>query len=173
MNRILCLSLSFCSLNVIGAVTTLTPFTLININELYENSVTNVLFYPSSLKLEVSGDGSKFNNSESMLVIETNIPKSVYDIPYSISFTDVSSTCIDLFDNEYVLDNEFLGITVDSQSIGESNSVTFSDFNSDDGTYKSSAHRVSLSFMPFSEIGASHEIKSCSGKIATEIGVEI
>ncbi|NVJ58147.1 MAG: hypothetical protein HWE19_17470 [Vibrionaceae bacterium] len=173
MNRILCLSLFLFSLNVVGAVTTLTPFTIININELYENSITNVFFSPSSLKLEVSDDGSKFNDSESMLNIETNIPKVVYDIPYSISFTEISSKCIDLFDNEYILDNQFLGITVDSQSIGENYSVTFSDFNSDDGIYKSSNHRVALSFMPFSEIGASHEIKSCSGKIATEIGVEI
>ncbi|MCR9572198.1 hypothetical protein NB524_17855 [Vibrio alginolyticus] len=154
-------------------IETLTVSTVIDINELYTESIESAQFQPSNLVLENASDGTRFKTSSSLLRIHTTIPMYVSGISYSLTLNKNVTFCEDDAGNPPVKQNNFTSISVDDDDMQVGTSKSFSDFNGDDGLYKVSEHTVEFRFKKFSEINTIYEPEKCNGEIEFSVGVDI
>ncbi|MEZ8658790.1 hypothetical protein AB4581_11390 [Vibrio cyclitrophicus] len=160
------------STNCSAVQETLQVTTIIDINKLYVDSITNVVFEPSELNLDINHEETAFNDQFTTLKISTDIPKEVSNVSYTSTLTNNESFCSDYSGNDN-LQNDFVSIKFDGKLLNVGDSVALADFNSDDGTNKYSEHGVEFSFRPFTEIVSIGVPKECSGEIKFLIGVGI
>ncbi|MGU3812801.1 hypothetical protein [Vibrio diabolicus] len=152
---------------------TLRVSTVIDVNELYTESIESAQFQPSNLVLEAEADGSRFKTSSSLLRIHTTIPMYVSGISYSLTLNKNTTFCEDRAGNPPVEQLDFTSVSVDDHEMQVGSSKSFSDFNSDDGLYKVSEHNVDFQFKKFSEINTSDQPEKCNGEIEFSVGVDI
>lgn len=152
---------------------TLRVSTVIDINELYTESIESAQFHPSNLVLEAETDGSRFKTSSSLLRIQTTIPMYVSGISYSLTLNKNKTLCEDEAGNPPVEQPGFTSVSVDDDVMLVGASKSFSDFNGDDGLYKISEHNVEFQFKKFADINTSEEPETCNGEIEFSVGVDI
>ncbi|NOH79974.1 hypothetical protein F0231_09495 [Vibrio sp. RE86] len=146
--------------------------TSIDVNNLYANSINSLVFEPSRLELEVSADKTRFKTTSSTLKVETSIPKEVNNIAYVAGLIRNDTTCKDYSGFESS-QPDFVSVSIDSQPLEVGESLTFADFQFDDGFNKYSEHEVKLEFASFSSITTTSQPEGCNGEIEFNIEVEI
>ncbi|WP_373953923.1 hypothetical protein [Vibrio pomeroyi] len=171
MKKVLLL-LAFMSMNANAAFKVLNITTSLDVSNLYINSINSVEFIPAVLSLTSSQDKTKFDDVNTTLRIETDIPFESSDIPYVSKLTKNISTCTDYSGASNVQD-DFVQLTIDGQSISEGQSVSFTNFNSNDGDNKYSVHDIILSFKSFKDITTTGQPERCNGEIEFNIEVDI
>ncbi|WP_186171991.1 hypothetical protein [Vibrio chagasii] len=171
MKKVLIL-LAFMSMNADAAFKVLNITTSLDVGNLYTNSITSVEFIPAVLELSSNQDKTKFDDVNTTLRIETDIPFESSDIPYVSTLTKNMSTCTDYSGVSNVQD-DFVQLTIDGQSISEGESVSFSNFNLNDGVNKYSEHDIVLSFKSFEDITTTGQSEKCNGEIEFNIEVDI
>lgn len=164
--------LAFISLNVNAQLKVLNISTSLDIGKLYENSINSVDFIPGVLELTTTQDKKKFDDVNTLLRIETDIPFDIEDIPYVSTLTKNESTCTD-YSGVNNIQDDFVTLTIDGESISEGESVSFSDFNLNDGNNKYSEHVIILSFKSFEDITTTGQPEKCNGQIEFNIEVDI
>lgn len=169
---VMLLGLAFISMSASSIERNLLIKTEIDINNLYTDSITNVEFEPAILELGINTDNTGFETALTTLKVSTNIPKDVSSVPYTTTMIQNTSSCIS-FTSEEFPQNEFVVVKFDGDAVSKDIPVEIDDFNSDDGTYKSSSHEVALEFKPFSELEINGSPKECNGEIVFSIGVDI
>ena len=171
MKKVLIL-LAFMSMNANADFKVLNISTSIDIGKLYTNSINSVEFIPAVLDLTSHQDKTKFDDVNTTLRIETDIPFESSDIPYVSTLTKNMSTCTDYSGVSNVQD-DFVKLTIDGQSISEGESISFSNFNLNDGDNKYSEHDIILSFKSFKDITTIGQPERCNGEIEFNIEVDI
>lgn len=146
--------------------------TSLDVGKLYTNSINSVEFIPAVLDLTSNKDKTKFEDVNTILIIETDIPFESSDIPYVSTLTKNMSTCSDYSGASNVQD-DFVQLTIDGQSISEGESVSFLNFNLNDGDSKYSEHEIILSFKSFKDITTTGQPERCNGEIEFNIEVDI
>lgn len=160
------------SMNAEAAFKVLNISTSLDVDNLYTNSITSVEFIPAVLELAPNQDKTKFDDVNTKLRIETDIPFESSDIPYVSTLTKNMSTCTDYSGMSNIQDY-FVQLTIDGQSISEGDSVSFSNFNLNDGDNKYSEHDIVLNFKPFKDITTTGQPRGCNGEIEFKIEVDI
>ncbi|WP_286300058.1 hypothetical protein [Vibrio apostichopi] len=168
--KIICLLVI--SFNVNAAFKVLNITTSIDISNIYTNAIKSVEFVPSTLDLIPTDDKTKFSDTNTMLIVETDIPKEIVGIPYLISLVKNDASCIDYSGNVSQQD-EFVSLTIDDKIIVEGGSLSFFDFNNNDGINKRSEHSIDLTFKPFDQIISLNKPDRCNGEIELNIEVDI
>ncbi|MCY9863791.1 hypothetical protein OTK49_14710 [Vibrio coralliirubri] len=173
MKKVLIL-LAFISMNANADYKVLNINTTLDLGELYKDSITSVEFSPAVLKLTSNQDKTKFDDAETKLIVETDIPfdSSVTDIPYVTKLTKNMSICTD-YSGVSNDQDDFVQLTIDGQSISEGESVSFSSFDLNDGVNKYSEHDIILSFKSFKDITTTGQPERCNGEIEFNIEVDI
>ncbi|MCK8086012.1 MULTISPECIES: hypothetical protein [Vibrio] len=171
MKKVLIL-LAFISMNANAYSKVLYINTTLDVGELYTHSITSVEFSPAVLELTSNQDKRKFDDAETKLRIETDIPSESSDIPYVSTLTKNMSTCTDYSGVSNVQD-DFVQLTIDGQIISEGESVSFSNFDLNDGANKYSEHDIILSFKSFKDITTTGQPERCNGEIEFNIEVDI
>ena len=166
------LILALITMNVEGASTLLSIKTTLDVRQLYEESITSVVFKPSNLKLKVSQDKKQFDDVNSILRIETDIPNGTIDIPYKAKLTKNTASCTD-YSGEVNEQKEFVKLTIDQKDLSEGEAIYFDRFNSNNGSTMASEHEIKLSFSPFKNITTKGLPESCSGEVNFDIEVDI
>ncbi|CAH6938857.1 conserved exported hypothetical protein [Vibrio chagasii] len=166
------LFLIFISLDVNAALKSLNITTSIDLERLYESSINSVEFIPSILVLKSSRDKRKFDDVKTTLKIATDIPQEVSDIGYITTLVKNISSCTD-YSGVINVQDDFVDIVIGGEEIQEGGTIKFSDFNSTDGTYKSSEHDVELIFKPFDSIKTAGQPEKCNGEVEFSIEVDI
>ena len=166
------LILALTTVNVEGATTLLNIETTLDVRKLYEESITSVVFNPRNLKLKVSQDKKQFDDINTTLRIETDIPNGTIDIPYIAKLTQNTATCID-YSGEVNEQKEFVKLTIDEKDISEGQAISFNSFNVNHGATMASEHQIKLSFSPFKSITTKGLPESCSGEVKFDIQVDI
>ncbi|MGI9875942.1 hypothetical protein [Vibrio chagasii] len=163
---------AFVSMNVNADFKVLNITTSLDVGKLYTNSINSVEFIPAVLDLTSNKDKTKFEDVNTILIIETDIPFESSDIPYVSTLTKNMSTCSDYSGASNVQD-DFVQLTIDGQSISEGESVSFLNFNLNDGDSKYSEHEIILSFKSFKDITTTGQPERCNGEIEFNIEVDI
>ncbi|RIH73702.1 hypothetical protein BJG01_15750 [Vibrio splendidus] len=171
MKKVLIL-LAFISMYADAAFKVLNITTRLDVGNLYTNSITSVEFIPAVLELASNQDKTKFDDVNTTLRIETDIPFESSDIPYVSTLAKNMSTCTDYSGVSNVQD-DFVRLTIDGQSISVGESVSFSNFNLNDGDNKYSEHDIILSFQSFKDITTAGQAERCNGEIEFNIEVDI
>lgn len=171
MKKIL-IPLAFISLNANAAFKVLNITTSLDVGRLYTNSINSVEFIPSVLELTSNIEQTKFDDVNTILRIETDIPFDSSDVPYVSTLTKNTSTCTD-YSGVSIVQDDFVQLTIDGQSISEGESVSFSNFNLNDGDNKYSEHDIILSFKSFKDITTTGQSEKCNGEIEFNIEVDI
>lgn len=171
MKKVLIL-LAFISMNADAAFKVFNITTSLDVGNLYTNSITSVEFIPAVLELASKQDKTKFDDVNTTLRIETDLPFESSDIPYVSTLTKNMSTCTDYSGVSNVQD-DFVQLTIDGQSISEGDSVSFSNFNLNYGDNKYSEHDIVLNFKPFKDITTTGHPEGCNGEIEFKIEVDI
>lgn len=171
MKKVLLL-LAFMSLNANATFKSLNITTSLDVGNLYTNSINSVEFSPAVLVLTSSQDKTKFEDVNTTLRIETDIPFGASDIPYVSTLEKNMSTCSD-YSGASNVQEDFVQLTIDGQSISVGESVSFTDFNLDDGDNKYSEHDIILSFKSFKDITTTGSVDRCNGEIEFNIEVDI
>lgn len=159
-------------MNADAAFKALNISTSLEVENLYTNSITSVKFNPAVLDLASKQDKTKFDDVDTKLRIETDIPLESSDIPYVSTLTKNMSTCIDYSGVSKVQD-DFVQLTIDGKSISEGESVSFLNFNLNDDDNKYSEHDIVLSFKSFKDITTTGQPEICNGEIEFNIEVDI
>lgn len=162
----------FASFNADAAYKVLNITTSIDVSLLYNEKITSVEFIPSVLELAPSQDKTKFEDANTTLKIETDLPIEYSEVPYVSTLNKNTSTCTDISGVSTIQD-KFVSLTIDGQNLLEGESVYFSKFNSNDGYNQYSEHDVILSFGLFEEIKTDGQPEHCNGEIEFSIGVDI
>lgn len=160
------------SINANATMKVLNITTSLDVDQLYINSITSVEFIPETLELTSNQSKTKFVNANTTLRVETDFPSESSDVPYVSTLTKNTSTCTDYSGMSHIQD-EFMSLTIDGQSISEGESVAFSDFNLNDGENKYSEHDIILIFKPFEDITTTGPPERCNGEIEFNIEVDI
>ncbi|NOH36262.1 hypothetical protein [Vibrio chagasii] len=171
MKKVLLL-LAFMSMNANAAFKVLNITTSLDVGKIYTNSINSVEFNPAVLDLTPNPDKTKFDDVNTTLRIETDIPFESSDVPYIAKLTKNLSTCTDYSGVSNVQD-DFVQLTIDGQSISEGESASFSNFNFNDGDNKYSEHDIILSFKSFKDITTTGQPERCNGEIEFNIEVDI
>ncbi|MDD9177272.1 MULTISPECIES: hypothetical protein [Aliivibrio] len=146
--------------------------TTIDINQIYSDSIASASFIPNELVLTPTEDNQKFESVSSNLNIETTIPKGVSAVSYLSTLTKNEAVCI-TNGGESLVQNGFVTIDFDGTELVVNDSVSLNDFNSNDGTNKSSSHAVTFDFKRFDEITLPGTAETCSGEIEFNVMVDI
>lgn len=170
--RLILLLLTLVSVNATAALKTLVITTTLDVRELYTNSISSVEFIPAALELTLNQDRTKFDDANATLKIETEIPVDMSEIPYLSTLTKNTSSCTD-YSGVSAIQAGFVQLTIDGQNISEGDSVSFPNFNSNDGDNKYSEHDVKLSFKSFKDITTIGYPERCDGEIEFNIEVDI
>ncbi|MEZ8737273.1 hypothetical protein AB4510_18835 [Vibrio sp. 10N.222.54.B12] len=170
--KIVLILLAFISMNADAAFKVLNITTRLDVGNLYTNSITSVEFIPAVLELASNQDKTKFDDVNTTLRIETDIPFESSDIPYVSTLTKNTSTCTDYSGVSNVQD-DFVQLTIDGQSISEGESVSFLNFNLNDGDNKYSEHDIVLNFKSFKDITTTGQPERCNGEIEFNIEVDV
>ncbi|KOO12738.1 hypothetical protein AKJ18_22290 [Vibrio xuii] len=150
----------------------LTITTSLDVSNLYINSIKSVKFVPEVFELTSNKDKRKFDDVNTTLIIETDIPYDFSDVSYVSTLTRNISTCSD-YSGESSVQDDFVQLTIDGKNISKEKPVSFLDFNSDDGNYKHSEHSIVLSFKSFKDIVTKGHPEKCYGEIEFNIEVDI
>ncbi|WGV98016.1 hypothetical protein QF117_03930 [Vibrio sp. YMD68] len=145
---------------------------VIDVNNLYSNSISSVVFEPSVINLNTKIDNSGFEDALVHLKITTNIPKEQTNINYISTLTRNLSTCTD-YSGDKNEQNEFVSVLFDGEYISESESSEILTFVDDDGENKSGDHIVQMVFRPFGEIITSGVAEECDGAITFNIEIDV
>ncbi|WP_039987001.1 hypothetical protein [Vibrio owensii] len=167
------LGLTFTSMSVHSIDKSFFLSTTIDINNIYADSITNVEFEPASLTLELNSDNSGFETTSAIMKISSTIPSEASSVSYTSTMIQNTSTCSGSFNNEDVPQNEFVRVTLDENPVAINVPVIIEDFNSNDGTFKTSEHELTLEFKSFSEIDMYGSPEECQGNVIFSIGVDI
>ncbi|MGR5357995.1 hypothetical protein [Vibrio chagasii] len=169
--KIILILLAFMSMNANPKVLNIT--TSLDVSELYTNSITSAKFIPDTLELTTNQGKTKFDDVYTKLRIETDIPVDFLDIPYLVTLTENTSSCTDYSGFSHV-QNDFVQLTIDGQSISKGESVSYTNFNLDDSDNKYSEHEIILSFKSFKDINTTGgQSERCNGAIEFNIEVDI
>ncbi len=171
MKKVLIL-LALMSMNANADFKVLYITTSLDVGKLYTNSINSVEFIPAVLELTSNQDKTKFDDVNTTLRIETDIPFESSDIPYISTLTKNTSICTDYSGVSNVQD-DFVTLTIDGKSLSEGESVSFSNFNLNDGDNKYSEHDIILSFQSFKDIITAGQAERCNGEIEFNIEVDI
>lgn len=171
MKKVLIL-LAFMSMNANAAIKVLNITTSLDVGKLYINSINSVEFIPAVLELTSNQDKTKFDDVNTMLRIETDIPFESSDIPYVSTLTKNTSTCTD-YSGMSNVQEDFVQLTIDGQSILEGESISFLNFNLNNSGNKYSEHDIILSFKSFKDIITTGQPEKCNGEIEFNIEVDI
>ncbi|MCE9785936.1 hypothetical protein [Shewanella algae] len=147
--------------------------TNINISELYRDAIEKVYFEPSELVLESTEDKKRFKDILTSFNITSKIPREAASVGYIITLDNNKAFCQNISGGAPVLQPDFVSIYFEEKLIAVGDSLAFSDFNLDDGIYKTSQHPVMLSFKPFDEIITEDRASICNGEINISVGVDI
>lgn len=168
--------------------------TTINLKELYGGSITKVGFSPDKLDLEIKADKSGFESASSQLNIETSIPKDVAAIGYTVQLEKNEAYCFAYDDTKTVISSSstpvsshFVAVEISElpssgcTSAGnvdiaaDGTKKSYADFCGNDNTYKTSEHKVTLSFKPFSYLLNINPIlpRKCGGDLLFKIEVAL
>ncbi|WP_102508752.1 hypothetical protein [Vibrio kanaloae] len=147
--------------------------THINIHELYRDAIEKVYFEPNVLALEVNEDKIRFKDAVTSFNMTTRIPREAASIGYTVSLDKNVAFCEDVSGGTPVEQYGFVSLLFDGKAMIVGDTRVFSDFNSDDGLYKSSQHPVVFSFKSFDEIITKHQASICEGEIDISVGVDI
>ncbi|OEF08570.1 hypothetical protein [Vibrio genomosp. F10] len=145
---------------------------VVDVNNLYSDSISSVVFEPNTISLNTKNDNSGFEDVLVRLKIYTNIPKEQPNITYISTLTRNSSTCTD-YSGDKNEQNEFVSVLFDGEYISESESSEILTFVDDDGENKSGDHIVQMVFRPFGEIITSGVTEECDGAITFNIEIDV
>ena len=165
-------ALALISLNANAAFKALNLTTSIDVVNLYKDAIISVEFFPSILELEASQGSTKFSDVVTTLKIETDIGLEASTVPYISTLTENTTNCVD-YSGETSIQHDFVNEIINGQSISKGQSVSFANFDLDDGVNKYSEHSVMLSFKPFNDINTAGQPESCNGEIEFSIEVDI
>lgn len=169
---VMLLGIMFISMNVNALDKTLRVTTTIDINQLYTDAITQVVFNPASLQLDLNEESTGFIDEVTTMQVSTDIPMSTSGVAYTSTLTKNTASCTDYFGNVSA-QTEFTSVYFDGELILAGNYKTLDDFNSNDGTHKYSEHSIELKFSPFSDVISVGPLKECSGEIEFRVGVDI
>ncbi len=161
----------------------------IDISNLYTQSITNVSIEPSDINLTLLPDQSGFEKEQVNLIIETDIPATLADIPdvnvtvpYQVELSANQAICINNNFSETLVDfsasqsTNPTFVTAGIQNVGsgseshqfdgvgEAASVLVSDlaetYSSDSQQFKKNTHKINLDFLTLAEIAQAMPSKS-------------
>lgn len=142
----------------------------IELSKLYADSISSLYFSPSNLMLSLNSAQTGFADTDTDLHIETTIPRTQSAIAYDISVSENKASCFDLWGTE-TEQTAFTTIMLDGTELVTPREIL--DFNSNDGTNKTSVHDIALSFKSFDEIQSVHPARRCDGSVKLMVGISV
>lgn len=165
-------SLLFISMSTGATSKSLNVTTSVDISQLYVDSITSVEFIPDVLNLTSTQDKSRFDEVNTTLIVETDIPPELSGIGYISTLKKNITTCTD-YSGVSSVQSDFVDVSIDGQNISEGESIAFLDFNLSNELNKYSEHEVKLMFKAFNDIVTDGKAEKCNGEIEFSIEVDI
>lgn len=141
-------------------------------SEELDYKISKVSFFPDSVFLKFDEEIDTFVSTELSLQVDTNIPvdEGADNFTYSFQVIKNESICVNR-DDEEVVDTIRPHILFNDLVVDKGDIISALTFEDEVGGYLSDENKIVLKFDEFEELART--IKTCSGSISVEVGVDI
>lgn len=123
----------------------------IDVNQFYNHKITSVKLSQPSMTAVFNKKTSAFNDLNSTLIIETNIPKSNNGYTHNIRMLDKQNQCFDSQNNPLLTPKEQEDLNllyVSGTPIPLNKDINLGGFGDSNNGFKTESHDVSVTFSP-------------------------